>query len=56
MEKLEKMLWEFATVEDDIISRQLPEKRDTSNIIKILGMLVKLQEIKQQNREVTAKS
>ncbi len=55
MDRLEKMLWEFTTVEDDVISRQLPEKRDTGNMIKILGMLVRLQEIK-QSREVTAKS
>ncbi|KKK91085.1 hypothetical protein LCGC14_2716530 [marine sediment metagenome] len=55
MDKLEKILWEFANVEDDILSRQLPENRDAGNMIKILGMLVRLQEIK-QSREVMAKS
>lgn len=56
MDKLKDILWEIFMVEDDVIGHKPPKERDTSKLIAILNMLLKVEEIKQQNREVMAKS
>jgi len=55
MDKLEKILWEFVTVEDDIIALHPPASRDTSKMIKLLSMILRIEELKQQ-KGITAKS